>query len=608
MKVQNLLFRFISIFLLVGLQLGLFDLSAQSAELRLPSIIGDHMVLQANQNVPIWGWASPNEVVTVQFQGQEKKVKVNNKGKWKVELEPMNNGGPYLMEIRSDQDTIKVVDILIGEVWLASGQSNMAWPMNRVENAERHIEVAYYPQIRFFTVKKNYSNDLLDDCEGEWVKCNPMTTDPFSGVAYFFARAIHDKIKTPVGMIHSSWGGTPAESWTSQKTIDANKDFQTLQDNLKRDLEKYQRDKPAFDRTIRTSILKPALADINGLSGIWNILSGIEGEQVQTSMEISIEHKIPHIQMEGAKKTSEDIHFENGKLNWTYQNTSMEKLSIEGIVRGNSFKGTAMKSNGEQWPVKALKASSNSESIRLTPPDELRTSASLYNAMIYPLAPFAIKGAIWYQGESNAPRAHVYRTLFPAMIKDWRNLWGQGEFPFYYTQIAPFNYREKDIGVELREAQLMALRTKNTGMAVTSDIATIDDIHPPNKLDVGVRLALWALHNQYGQDTLTFSGPLYLSHEVRGDKIEISFDHVGEGLVILGDELTHFTIAGKDRTFVKANAKIVNDKVIVWSSEIKKPVAVRFGWSNSAEPNLFNDVGLPASSFRTDDWPGVTKD
>ncbi len=466
--------RFIFSFALLT---GLFPVSKSKAEILLPAIISDNMVLQQNADVKIWGWSSnPTEKLLIWGSWGQDTVSTQAKiGEWSVVIHTPPAGGPYSLFIKGDGLT-EIKNVMIGEVWLGSGQSNMQMPVDSVSkgfagvlNFRQKIREADYPEIRFFQVFRKISENPQDDCMGRWVVCTPETVGGFSATAYFFSKNLYDSLRIPVGVIHSSWGGTPAETWLPEAAV--------------------------MDDSVLAA---------------------------------------------GAKK----LKF----YDW--------------------------------WPVRPGLA---------------------YNAMIHPLINYTIAGAIWYQGESNSANPLYYRKLFPELIRTWRKLWNK-DFPFYYVQIAPFKYREPMGATLVREAQLMALTVPNTGMVVTNDIGNVSDIHPRNKEEVGRRLALWALANTYGKTGIVYSGPLYKSMGVKKNKIEVSFDHVDGGLVKKGRELCCFEIAGDDKVFVPARAKIKGDKVVVYSKEIKNPVAVRFAFSDTAEPILFNAAGLPASAFRTDDW------
>lgn len=485
------------------------------ADVKLPAVIADNMVLQQKANAPVWGWADPGEKISIIASWKNSaKTTTGKDGKWKLKLKTPKAGGPYDITI-TGKNTIKLQNILIGEVWLCSGQSNMQWSMSKTENADQHIATANYPNIRLFTVKRDVADQPKDDCTGNWSQCSPENVANFSAVAYFFGKHLQDELDIPIGLINTSWGGTPAEAWTRKEFLQKN--------------------------DILTPILERHEHQI---------------ERLPKALE-----KYP-LQYENWKKQAEKA-----------------------------------KAEGKNPPYPPQKPAIRNQ----------RSPSSLYNAMIAPIIPYAIKGAIWYQGEANVDRSWQYRTLFPAMIKNWRQDWNQGDFSFYYVQLAPFNYNSEKPSQELREAQLATLSLKNTGMAVTMDIGNPTDIHPTNKLDVGKRLALWALAKDYRKKGLVYSGPLYRSMKIEGDKIRLSFNHTGSGLTTRdGKELTHFTIATEDKNFVQAKAAIDGKTVIVSSEGVKKPVAVRYGWSNAAQPNLANKEGLPASSFRTDKWPGKT--
>ncbi len=450
------------------------------AEVKLPALFSDNMVLQQDFNAPVWGWADPGEKVSVKGSWQlfgGSSATADKNGKWMLKIKTPKASGPFSLTVRG-KNVVKINNVLIGEVWICSGQSNMqmrltakpGWKLKGVFNYPNEIAAANYPDIRMFTVKKAIADEPQPYCEGSWSQCSPETAGGFSAAGYFFARELHKELGIPFGMIHTSWGGTPAEAWTS---------------------EEYLRQLPDY------------------------------------------------------------------------------------------------------VPI---------------PAKNQNTPTVLYNAMIAPIIPYGIKGAIWYQGESNTGRAYQYRTLFPTMIQCWRNDWAQGDFPFYFVQIAPFNYGSEYVCPELQEAQLMTLSLPNTGMAVTTDIGNPIDIHPRNKQMVGRRLALWALAKNYGRKDIVYSGPLYGSMQKQGDKIRIFFDHTGSGLFSLGGNLKHFTIAGENKEFVEATAEIDNNTVVVSSPDVKKPLSVRYAWTNTAVGNLYNFEMLPASPFRTDDWPGVTYD
>jgi sialate O-acetylesterase len=442
-----------------------------AAAVKTPAILGNNMVLQRGMKLPVWGTADPGEEVTVRFQGQEVSAKADGDGHWAVRLKELKAGGPFEMTV---QGTNKLVfkDVLVGEVWVCSGQSNMEMQLLACTGAPDTIRDSANPNIRLFTVSHANVPKPAPDVRGGWTQCGPQTVRTFSAVAYYFGRDLQKKLKVPVGLIHTSVGGTPAELWTSPEALAAHRD-----------------------------------------------LKGLRG-------------------------------------------------------------------------------------------------SGLYNGMVAPLIPYAIRGAIWYQGESNAgspERAKQYETLFPTMIEDWRARWHQGDFPFLFVQIAPWRIPQgKDKAGKpipnpaqqgwpaLREAQRLTLKkVPNTAMAVITDVGDANDIHPRKKAPVGERLARAALAVAYGEK-VEYSGPAYTAMRVEGGRAVLQFDHVGGGLEAKGGPLTGFTVAGEDGKFVPAKAEIRGDEVVVRSPQVKHPAAVRYGWSDNPEVNLWNKAGLPASPFRTD--------
>ena len=488
-----------------------FSVWGAEAAITLPALISDHMVLQQGAPVRIWGKASPGEAVTVKFQRHSVSTKASTDGAWEVFLAPLRPGVSGVLRVEGD-NAIAVRDVLVGDVWVASGQSNMVWPVERSNDPEREASAAKYPKIRLFKVKLKTSDKPLDDVEGEWQVCSPESVSSFSAAGYFFARHIHQQLRMPVGMVQSAWGGTPAEAWTSLDALKA----------------------------------EPAL---------WFYLNNWD--------EVLANHP------------AEKARYEHRLGEW-------EKTAA------------AAKSSGKQPPRRPRAPRG---------PGHQHAPATLYNAMIAPLEPFAIRGAIWYQGESNANQAqgHLYRRLFQTMIQDWRAKWGQGGFPFLFVQLANFaRTGETSAWPELREAQTTALQLRNTGMAVTIDIGESDDIHPKNKQDVGLRLALAARSVAYGQE-LVYSGPLFRQVTREGGMLRIWFDHVGGALRATG-ALRGFVVAGADRVFVPAEAKIDGKTVVVSSPKVSDPVAARYAWADDPQNNLQNAEGLPASPFRTDQW------
>lgn len=460
-----------------------------SANVTLPAFFGSGMVLQRDQPVCIWGWADKGEKVTVQFKSQKQSVKTGSDGKWMVKLKPEAAGGPYMLTV-TGKNNLTYDNVMMGDVWICSGQSNMEWHVKDAAKGAEEIKAADYPQIREFTVKRAVAKEPQDNvAEAAWLPATPENVGSFSAVSYFFGRELYKELQVPIGLIHTSWGGTQVEAWISKKGFLSSETFRAMMSE------------------------PPGIDSITGPNG---------------------------------------------------------------------------------YP------------------------ACLFNAMIHPLLSYGIKGAIWYQGESNAGRAYQYRQSFPLMITDWRNQWRQGDFPFYFVQLASYdptkgkgegNSNNGSNWAELREAQAMTLSLPNTGMAVITDIGERNDIHPRNKQDVGKRLALNVLKNVYAKPVVP-SGPAYKSMDIVGNKALISFTDPGSGLMVKDryGYLKGFEIAGADQRFHYAKAAIVNGKVEVYNDQVTTPVAVRYNWADdAADGNLFNNEGLPAAPFRTDQWKGVTE-
>lgn len=502
--------------------------SAVRADVKLPAIFGSNMVLQRDQPIGIWGWADAGEEVTVTLgDGNTATGKPDAGGKWKVQLAAMKASAVAkdagLVLTVKGKNTVALSNVLIGEVWVCSGQSNMAFALRQAEGADQAIAASNQPAIRLITVPRVPIDKPQGDFIAKWEVCGPQTAAQFSAVAYFFGRDLLQHLNVPIGLINTSYGGTAAEAWTSRAALES---------------------EPS---------LKPLLAD-------WD-------KRV-------------------AEQTTEKVLAQNQEALKRWQ-IAVEKAKAEKVEPPAKPRPLVEAGRSQNRP------------------------ANLYNGMIAPLLGLSVRGVIWYQGEGNVPRAHQYRTLFPLMIKNWRTDFGQPELPFGFVQLAPFRYTRNDpgMGAELWEAQLNTLRTvPHTGMAVITDIGDPKDIHPTKKEEVGKRLALWARGKVYGEKDVVYSGPIYKASHAADGKIILTFDHIGGGLKSRDDKpLTHFEIAGEDKAFVPAEAKIEGDTVVVWAKDVAKPAAVRFGWRDDAEPNLANKEGLPASPFRTDDWKGVTE-
>lgn len=647
-------------FLIAFIFLQSVFLLSPAQSLRLPRIFSDHMVLQRDQPIVVWGWAAPNEKLTVSIAGNEVSVKADERGSWKATLKPLAAGGPHELVVAAKKAKVSFSDVLVGEVWICSGQSNMEWPLNQSNDAEQEIALAKYPQIRLFTVPKRVAFEPLADLEGgEWEACSPTSIPDFSAVGYFFGRKIHQTLNVPVGLIDATWGGTIVETWTSLASVAKVKGFENTGKGLNPDSIKAENAArmKAFQVKLDQfpAVVDAAQADANhtwvapnapeagwqtmALPILWENAGWTDADGVMWFRKT--------VMLTPAQATQATLSL--GPIDdsdWTWVNgvkvgETVNKYNVPrvysvpaGVLRaganvvavrvedtggGGGFGGAApdLRIEGPGWSQslagdwKYRPAPGKMTVIPTGGAGPNSRPTLLYNGMIHALVPYALQGAIWYQGESNAGRAYQYRELFPAHINDWRMLWGR-EMPFYFVQLA--NYMEaspvpaQSEWAELREAQTMTLSLPNTGMAVTIDIGEANDIHPRNKQDVGLRLALNALKFTYDQDVVP-CGPLYKSSQVKGDEMVISFDHVGGGLMAKDKYgyLKGFSIAGADKQWHWAMARIDGDRVVVWSPKVAKPVAVRYGWAHNPEDvNLYNKEGLPASPFRTDDWPGVT--
>lgn len=640
------------------------------AEVRLPAIIGDNMVLQRGMKARIWGTSDPREKVTVIFEKTSLHTVADTRGHWEVWLPPLEAGGPFELTIKG-ANVLTVKNILVGEVWLCSGQSNMEWPLVNTLDGADAVKNANHPQIRLFTVAKQTSVSPLTDVEGRWVVTTPEEAAHFSAVGYFFGRELHQQLKVPVGLIDSSWGGTPAEAWTSHEALVSAPALRPILERYQSSLTAPPQTKETYARALaeweeKNLHLDPGnkgeasgYADPATLTADWSKID--LPNQIETAgmlidgavwfrrvVEVPESWSGKDLVLNLTPIDDHDITYFNGtKIGSTGRETPNSymvprKYVVPGSLvhsgpnviairvfdsagEGGFSRGGAMSigptGSGESdvislrgtWDYKvelALEPKRPDWSIR---PEAIGVSnqnnpSNLYNAMIAPLVPFAIRGVIWYQGESNAGRAYQYRTLFPVMIRDWRKAWGRN-FPFYFVQLANWRARKTEPGesdwAELREAQLMTLTEPQTGMAVTIDIGDENDIHPRNKLDVGRRLAAWALSKTYGRSVIA-SGPLFDRFSIEDNKVVIRFKHAGGLKTFDGGPVKGFAIAGADRRFVWAEARIEGETVVVSSPSVPRPVAVRYAWADNPIGNLHNKAGLPASPFRTDDWPVVT--
>ncbi|MEO6811839.1 MAG: sialate O-acetylesterase [Isosphaeraceae bacterium] len=492
------------------------------ADVKLPAIFGDHMVLQQKQKDRVWGFADPGEDVTVQIADQTKTAKADADGKWSLTLDPLSAGGPHTLTVKG-KNTLEFKDVLVGEVWLCSGQSNMGMTVSGAHDGDLEPLAANDSKLRLISVPQVGTQEPQNDFKGQWELASPESVKSFSAVGYYFGRQLRQTLDVPVGLIDDAWGGSACEAWVRRDILAAHEEFKPL-------LERWEQIEQAYPK---------AKADYEAKMAEWT----------KAAAQAKAEGK-PAPRQPG---------------------------NPSGSMTGNARPG------------------------------------NIYNGVLKPTIGYGIRGAIWYQGESNAGRAYQYRTLFPLMIQSWRDEWGIGDFPFYWVQLADFLPEKAEPGdsswAELREAQTMTMKKlPNTGEAVIIDLGESKDIHPRNKQDVAKRLVRWALARDYGID-IAHQSPTYQSLEKKGNKITLTFDHVSGFRPFDVAEPIGFAIAGADRKFVWANAKIVGkNQIEVWSDEASDPVAVRYAWADNPVCNLYSVDGLPVTPFRTDDWPGVTVD
>ncbi|MEO8413259.1 MAG: sialate O-acetylesterase [Ginsengibacter sp.] len=630
------------------------------AEVRLPNFFGSNMVLQRDKVIPVWGWADANEKITVQFDHQTKTTKADKAGKWMIKLDNETAGGPYQLTIKG-KNTVIFNNVLVGEVWICSGQSNMEMPIagwGEINNYEQEIAAANYPMIRHIKIPNTISATPKEDITlADWKICSPETAGDFTAAGYFFARELYNKLKIPVGLINTSWGGTIVETWTSRQAFENSDEFKNMIAGM-----------PVLNLDSAAKIRKEAtIKKIEALQGTFNNADAATWQEYKTddskwpqmllpglwenqglddldgivwfrkTVTISAEDAGKAATLELAMIDDNDITYVNGIKSGITNGYNIKRqyaipagvlkegknviaVRVEDTGGGGGMYGDSsdmkltvdnhVMSLAGEWHFKVEKINEGAASIG---PNSYPTL--LFNAMINPLIPYAIRGVIWYQGESNAGRAYQYRKAFPLMITDWRKRWNDGDFPFYFVQLATFNASNGNSNrgstwAELREAQTKTLSLPNTGMTVTTDIGDSANIHPKNKQEVGKRLAAIALHNVYGEN-IADSGPMYTSMKTDGNKAIISFTNAASGLAVHDkyEYIKGFEIAGADKQFHYAQAHIDGNTVVVYNDVVNNPVAVRYGWAdNAGDDNLFNMDGFPAAPFRTDDWKSVTED
>ncbi|KAF2332782.1 sialate O-acetylesterase [Flavobacterium nitrogenifigens] len=623
-----------------------------SANVRMPLIFSDGMVLQRDKQIPIWGFADANESVEVHFNKQIKKTTADKNGKWTVNLNAEKAGGPFeLIIIGKNKITIK--NVLVGEVWICSGQSNMEFQVFKTMNAEKEISSANYPMIRHFGVAQDLSGTPKDNLkQGKWEEANKENVGNFTAVGYYFARKLYSELKIPIGIINTSWGGTNVETWTSREafenspdfkamiadvpTVDINAIFETYKKSVLDNLKKVQ----GFDVSMENEeqFKDPNFQDKNWpeikVPSLWENqqIGNIDGiVWMRKTIVLTAEQAKKEAVLHLAKVDDEDKTYVNGvevgtnnlwdakriykiPANVLKEGTNVIAVRITDYSGGGGIYGDPadlkIDFKDSNVPLEGL-WKFNVVKVRIEVSPNSYPSL-LYNAMVNPLVPYAIQGALWYQGEANVWRAAEYKKSFPVMINDWRSKFKQGNFPFYFVQLSTFdefggNSQKGSRWAELREAQSETLKLPNTGMAVTTDIGNAKDIHPTNKQDIGLRLAAIAMNNLYGKKQV-YSGPTYKSQTIKGNEIILTFDNIGSGLSTPNnDELKGFEIAGADKVFHSAKAIIKDNKIIVSSDKVQNPVAVHYGWADDdTQINLFNKEKFPASPFRTDNWEMLT--
>lgn len=629
----------------------------ETASLRLPAIFGDNMALQSAMAVPVWGWDRPGQRVTVRIAGQEKSALTDADGKWRLKLDPLATGTKTEMTVEGS-GTVTFTNVIVGEVWIGAGQSNMNFGMGGATDGLQELRRANYPSLRIFAVPMHCAPDKEREdigepwgCfRGQWLECSPATIGAFSGVAYFFGREIHRELDVPVGLIVTVWGGVGIESFFSWDMLRDHPVCQPVLEKAEQWMkEKYpeaqathaaamaayetakalpvevQDDKgweaPGFDDSSWDIVTLPKNGlSINGVA--WHrrtirLPDGWKGRGLLMKAGVIVDIDTTYVN--GTKLGQTDGWTVPREYDIPAQLTEAGTITI--AIRVQSLGGwNAIRGNPEEFEVSPV-GLAGATPIALAGDWRRRVTqnrpvmpqaagqhcnpASVFNGMVAPLIPYGIRGFLWYQGESGG---HAYAETFPILIRSYRKKWGQGDFPFPFVQLpnldAGGQQNVEDSWISVREAQLKALSVTNTGMAVTIDVGDPEDVHCRNKEPVGRRLALWALARVYGRD-IVYSGPLYRSMKIEGNRIRLLFDFVGGGLLAKGgDALKTFVIAGEDRVFVPAQARIEGDSVMVWNDGVAHPLAVRYAWACNPEGcNLYNQEGLPASPFRTDDWP-----
>jgi len=665
---KSTLFAVVAILLFAGTA---FSAPATTNTLRLASVFSDHMVLQRELPAPVWGWGQPGAAVTVAFAGQRRTTKVGVDGRWKVILPRMHAASqPAVLTVSGDagEKPLEITDVLVGDVWLCGGQSNMEFGLGGAENGAREIAAADFPRIRFFTAAHVLADTPTAEVKGAWAVCSPKTAGSAYAVAYCFARELQQKLEVPIGLLQVAWSGMPAEAGMPREALEADPLLHPILKRYFSDKAAYATAKKAYDARLPGWMEAHRITD-TGNAGEplgWADPTADLSRWGNANLPMMFMHGDPALYLMGAFWFRREVEI---PAEWAGHPLSLQLGPIAdfdttyfngkqiGISTGDA-PDIAKLPRVYAVPAELVRAGKNVIAVRvftrygepgfaakpdgmrllradaanLPPvalagswryrvergcdfvgspnppiaPDNMYSPTKIYNGIIAPLATYGIRGTIWYQGEHNAEHADQYRYLFPALIAGWRKQWGQGDFPFLYVQLTGWLYHQEypaqSPWAELREAQRMTLSVPKTGMAVAVDLGEAQSIHPIRKQEVGRRLALVAEKVAYGLD-IPYSGPVYRSMRVEGQRIRLRFDCLFGGLKVHDGPLTGFTIAGADHHFVPATATIDGDTILVTGDEVTKPVAVRYGWQNNPLCNLCNSANLPASPFRTDDWP-----
>lgn len=627
----------------------------------LPHLFSDHMVLQREMGIRVWGWADPGEKVDVAIAQARAETVSGSDRRWEVTLPPMEAGGPYILTVRGNT-TIEIKDVMIGEVWVASGQSNMTFALSGATNATEALAQANRPQVRLFMVPGRVSlTGQRDTRAATWKVCTPEAVKDFSAVAYFFAVRLEESLKVPVGIIESAWPGSSGEEWTDTESLSANailKPILERWDASPADVRSFGAEAAPVDLEFDDFELLPEagssakplmLSDFNNnlpttsTGGLWTyswkdalqttfamVSPGRDGE----GSAIHVNGRVAELdtaRLDASLKPQNetaDLSRYSGLRFWARGQGEFRLQALQPTITDtDNYESATIKANSEWKPVTVWFKDLKQEGWGVVEPLTLQTltgfsvlampdvgypdrpPAGLYEGMIVPIEPYRIRGVIWYQGEGNGWRGYQYKSLLPALIRTWRTGWGEGDFPFLIVQLPNYGTSPElgnSLWAEVREAQFLASKTlPNTGLIVTIDLGDPKNLHPPRKQPVGDRLALWALGTTYGRKG-AYSGPLYQSMKVEGNEVHVGFRLFGSQLEARDGVLKGFSVAGTDRKFHWAEARIDGDTVIVSTPDVADPVAVRYDWANSPDGNLYNAEGLPASPFRSDDWPGET--